>query len=174
MESYNIIILIFGVITLFLLVLVYFINNILQYKIRIDNNFLVVREILESRVDIIDDMISFLKDNLEHEISYQKKLNQIKELILTVKNDKEGIKTIKRIEREILSFCSLENTYKNLGKNKEYLKIKEDILLYRDRLVYAFDSYDKGVISYNNYRENKLIKFLSKLCRIPLYECYNK
>lgn len=174
MESYNIIVLVFGLITLLLLVMLYFINRILQYKTRIDNSFLEIRKLLDEQTSILDKMINFLKDNLEHEVSLLKKLEKTKDLIPSIKNNSEGIKDIKKVEKEILDFTKLENTYKKLVKNEDYLSIKEDILNNKDRLIYAFDGYDKGVISYNNYRGKKLIKFLSKLCRIPLYESYNK
>ena len=174
MESYNIIILIFGFITLFLLVLVYFINNILQYKIKIDNNFSVIRKILDERIEITDNMILFLKNNVEHEISYLKKLEKSKTILLNLKNNKEGISNIKEQEKIFFDFIKLENTYKKLTKNEDYLSIKENVLNNKDKLAYAFDSYDKGVISYNNYKKNKLIMFLSKICKISEFDCYNK
>ena len=174
MESYNIIILVFGLITLFSLIMLYFINRILQYKIRIENSFLEIRKLLDEQMNILDEMIEFIKINFEHEVSLLKKLDKTKEIIPNVKNNSDGIKDIKRVEKELLGFTKLENTYKKLDKNKDYINIKEDILNNRDKLIYAFDGYDREVISYNNYRENKLIKFLSKLCRIPQYDCYNK
>ena len=78
MESYSIIVCVFGIICLLLLGVIYFVNRILQYKIRIDNSFLVVSEIIEDRVSIIDNMILFLEKFLEHEKSYLKKLEQTK------------------------------------------------------------------------------------------------
>ena len=174
MESYNIIILVFGIITLFSLLILYFVNRILQYKTRIDNSFLSIRKLLDEKNDILDRMIKFLNDNLEHEVSLIKKLEKTKELIPNIKNDSDGIKDIKKVEKELLGVSKLENTYKKLGKNKDYLNIKEDILNNRDRLIYAFDGYDREVISYNNYKRNKMINFFSKLCRISQYDCYNK
>ena len=174
MESYNIIILIFGLITLFLLVIIYFINRILQYETRIDNSFIEVRKLLDEQVSILDKIIKFISDNLEHEVSLIKKVEITKEITLNIKNDSDGIKDIKRVEKEILEFTKLENTYKKILKNKDYLNIKEDIFNNKDRLIYAFDGYDREVISYNNYKRNKIINFFSKLCRIPQYDCYDK
>lgn len=174
MESYSMIVLIFGILSLILLVILYFINRLVQHKNKINKRFLAVKDFLDERVKIVDNMVSFLENNLEHEKSYLKKLGNVKEVILNIKNNKEGIGAIKKTEVDVLSFSKLENTYKNLTKNKEYLKIKEDILANQDKLVYALDSYDKGVINYNNYREKKFIYWLSKLCRIPEYDCYNK
>lgn len=174
MESYSIIVLLFGILSFFLLVMVYFVNRIFQYGYKINNRFLAVKDLLDERVDIIEEMIEFLKNNLEHEKSYQNKLIQMKDIILGVNNNKEGIDNYKKTEKDVLNFVKLEKTYQNLIKNNEYLKIKEEILKNQDRIVYAMDSYDKGVINYNNYKEKKLVYWLSKLCRVPEYGCYNK
>ena len=174
MKSYTVIVLIFGVICLLMMVMIYFINRILQYKNRIDNSFNAIKDSLEERTLIVEDMINFLATYIEHEKSYQKNLMKDKDLISTIKNNEEGIKLIKKTESDVLKFGELENTYKNLAKNKEYMKIKREILKNNENLMYAIDIYDKGVISYNNYREKKLIYTLSKLCKIPEYSCYNK
>lgn len=174
MESYTIIVLLFGILILFLLIMTYFINRIVQYQNKINKSFQTVEDHLTERTILLEDMINFLKQNLDHEQSYQKKLKEVKDQIITIKNNKEGINLLKKTEKDFLSFTKLENTYQDLNKNKEYLQIKNNILSNHERLTYAFDSYDKGVINYNNYRENKLISILSKLIKVPEYDCYNK
>ena len=173
-EDYTVIVLIFGLICLLMMVLIYFINRIFQHKTRIDNSFVAVRDLIEYRVLIVKDMITFLEMFLEHEKSYQKRLIQAKELLSTITNNKEGTQLIKKTETDILKFVKLENTYKNITKYKDYSLIKNEILKNNEKLMYAIDSYDKGVISYNNYRKKRLINILSKLCKIPEYDCYNK
>ena len=74
---------------------------------------------------------------------------------MNIENNINGVKDYNKSESSIMDFVKLENTYEKLIKNKEYLKIKEEIISNRDRLIYAFNSYDKGVISYNNYRKRK-------------------
>lgn len=173
MESYTIIVLIFGLLVFFLLIGLYFVNQLFQYKLKIDNSFLTVKDLLQDKGLLIDEMLEFLSANLEHERNLHKQLVQTKELLLTVKNDSEGIQTIHKLESALESFVGLENTYKKLAKNKDYLKIKAELQKNKAKLIYAMDSYDKGVINYNNYRDNKFIYLLSKLCRIPEYCCYN-
>lgn len=174
MEGYSVIVLVFGVLSLLILGILYFVNWLWKYKTKIDNSFFAVKEVLNDRAELLEEMIEFVEGNLEHEKSYQKKLAQTRDLIVNIRNNKEGIETIKRTKGEVLSFVELENTYKKLGKNKDYLQIKDEILRNEEKLVYAFDSYDKGVIEYSNYRNNKFIYWLSKLCGIPEYGCYNK
>lgn len=174
MEGYSIIVLLFGVISLGLLIMVYFINRIFQYKTRIDNSFIAVKEGFLEQANIVSEIIEFLKNNLDHEKSYQKKLEQVKEIILSIENNSEGISKYRKIEKELFNFSKLEKTYNILDRNKEYKELCNKLERCKEKILYAFDSYDKGVISYNNYKENKLIEFLNKLCRIPEYDCYNK
>ena len=174
MEAYSVIILVFAVILLGVFVVLYFVNRLVQYRNRIEISFVSVKEILDDRSNIVLNMIEFLDKNLEHEKSYRKKLEKSRDLIMEAHNNKDGILMIKKAEKDIFSFVNLDNTYSNLVKNKEYLKIKEEVLHNKERLCYAMDSYDKGVISYNNYKENKFVNFLSKLFRFSVYDCYNK
>ena len=174
MESYTIIILIFGLLITFLLICLYFINQILQYKIKIDNSFIAVEELLVNLDDYLEEILEFLKRNKENERTLFLELSKAKDLIKTVKNNVEGINTIKKIEAKLELFYMLENTYKSFNKNKEYLKLKEKLLKFKDKLIYAMDIYDKGVIEYNNYTKKKYIYILSRILNFKEYNCYNK
>ena len=98
MESYTIIILIFGLLITFLLICLYFINQILQYKIKIDNSFIAVEELLVNLDDYLEEILEFLKKNKENERTLFLELSKAKVLIKTVKNNAKGINTIKKIE----------------------------------------------------------------------------
>lgn len=174
MKTYNIIVLIFGLISFILLILLYFVNRILQHKIKINNAFNSVKALLISQSKIIDTMLDFISKNFPEEKSLQKSLSDTKKKIDNISNNKDGIATIKKAEKELLKFNNLENTYKKLAKNKTFITIKNRAQNNRDELVYALDTYDVEVIKYNNYKEHKLIKILSKILFIPEYSCYNK
>lgn len=174
MKTYNIIILIFGIISFILLLLLYFVNRILQHKIKINNAFNSVKILLISRGKIIDTMLEFVNKNFPEEKSLYKSLSDTKKKLEKVTNNKEGITLIKKVEKELLKFNNLENTYKKLSKNKAFITIKNRMQNNQDELVYALDTYDVEVLKYNNYKEHKLIKILSKILFIPEYSCYNK
>ena len=119
-------------------------------------------------------MLEFINTNLEHEKSFHKNLTSSLNEMISIKNNKEGISLLKKTEKVIFSFCKLENTYEYLSKNKDYTKIKKDILSNKEKLEYAMDTYNKGVINYNNYIENKYINLLSRICRVNEFDCYKK
>lgn len=174
MESYVIIVLLFGIICMFLLIGVYFVGRIFGYKDMIDNNFIAVSNIISERINIIDDMVKFLESNLEYEKSYKRELIKTKEQLNKISNNKEGIDLIVDTDKMFVSFNKLENTYNKLSKNKEYLMIKTNVSNNMEKLEYSFDVYNKGVNNYNTYREKRFIYLLSKLCGIPEYGYYKK
>lgn len=174
MKIYNIIVLVFGLISFLLLILLYFVNRILQHKVKINNAFSSVKFLLDRKSKIIDTMLDFLTKNYPEEKTLAKTLKDAKSNLEGIKNNKEGIITIKKIDKDLLKFNNLENTYKVLSKNKAFITIKNSLARNKEELVYALDSYDVEVIKYNNYKGHKLIKVLSKILLIPEYSCYNK
>lgn len=174
MGGFTIIVLIFGIILFVVLVILYFINQIIEYQNTLDYSFIAVKLCVEKMKVIIDNIDEFIRFNLNHEISLHRNFHILSNEVRTIENNKEGIEKIKNIEKELLRFSELENTYPNLSKNKEFIKFKEEILNTKERLVYAFENYDKGVISYNKYKENKFINLLSKMIKSPEYDSYNK
>ena len=174
MGGFTIIVLIFGIILFEILIALYFVNQIIKYQTRIEYSFIAVKLCVEKMRVLIDNIEKFMSVNLEHELSFRRYISSLGLDARTIENNKEGIKNIKRIEMELIHFTELENTYKNLNKNKEFVKIKSEILKNEDKLIYAFEDYDKGVNSYNKYKENKFINLLSKIIKSPEYDYYNE
>lgn len=173
MDSYTIIVLIFGILILFILFILFFINRLMSYNNMVKCRFSNALEYLEIRLVIIEDMISFVSKNLEHETSYVKKLQQTKDSIQKLFQDNSNLKEFKKYEKNFLHFTTLDETYSFLKKNQDYLDLKEEITLNQDRVIYAMESYDRGVMSYNDYLEKKWIGRIAKIFRFPNYDYYN-
>lgn len=174
MDSYTIIVLIFGVLILGILILLFFINRLTLLKRYIENQYQIIYNHLKIRADLIKEMIPFIEKNLEHEENFIKKL---KKAINTIENSEtltSDLTEVKKTKEIVSKFLELENTYTFLTKNKEYNELKEKFTTNEDRLIYSSESYDKGVVNYNNYLENKFIHFLGKVFRFPTYNYYNK
>lgn len=174
MDSYTVIVVVFGVIILILLVVVFFINRLSIYNNKVKSSLVTVSSHLEARMELISQMISFINNNLEHEKSYVTQLKYVDKYIKEFLGKTPDFKAFNKSEKEFLIFSNLEDSYSFLKKNKEYIELKEEVLANQERLVYALDSYDKGVLDYNNYRSNKFILFISRVFGFPKYDCYNK
>ena len=174
MNSDTIIILVFGFIILLLLIGLFFINRLISYKKKVENSFAIVNDIFKSNSKLIDEITSWIKNNLEHEEEFIKKLNEAKMIIQDTNLHNINFSQIEKALKIILKFTNLEEIYSFLKKDKQYLKSKKGLLDNQNRFSYAMDGYNKEVECYDNYRNQKFMKILNKLLRFPKYDYYNK
>lgn len=174
MNSYTIIVLVFGFIILVSLIILFFINRLINYKRRIQNSLFTVLECLEIRIQLISKMTELIEKKLENEKSYLLKLKNVEKYINEFLNKNYSFKNFKKNEFDFLHYTTLDKTYSFLKKNEEYINLKNNALSNQDKLIYALDIYDKRVVEYNNYRSKKIVLLISKLFRFPKYDCYNK
>ena len=163
MDTYVVIVLIFGVITLVLFILLFFVNRMFLLRNRIEDSFIPIKDYLQERVNILDSMIAFLVKYLKYEEEFK---------IEGVEGALDGVVLLKDTEGVLVKFVGLGDIYSKIRKNKEYLSLIEQYQENRDRINYAIDSYNKGVRDYNNYRKLKIISFLDKIFHFPVYIYY--
>lgn len=174
MDSYAIIVIIFGILTLGVLILLFFINRLNILKSKIISNYKNIYNYLTIRADIIREAIDYIKNNLEHEQHLIKKLENAIETIKNSKNLENNLKEVKKTKDILKKFLELEKTYSFLKKEKRFLELKERALVNEDRIEYSTESYDKGVKNYNDYKEKGLLKIISKLFNFKKYDYCNK
>lgn len=174
MNNGTVIILIFGIVILLMLTILYFINRLVEYRNRIIKQFSIISDYLKENADIIDKLISYIDNNLEHEELFVKQLMDKKCVFENYTLSENDLKKLKQAEKTLLQFTTLENTYSFLAKKEDYLTLKESIINNIGRITYAFDNYDREVMVYNHYRENKLVDKIAKLFRFSEYDYYNK
>ncbi|MDD5826188.1 MAG: LemA family protein [Bacilli bacterium] len=172
MDSYTIIVLIFGIIILSILILLYFYNKITIQKTRILKKYNNVKGyILEERNAILE-MVTFIKNNLEHEQDYISTLKKTVEVLDNLKNTDGELKQLKQAQNTYRDFSKLDNVYSSLKKNKEYITLKEKANTIEERLKYSFDDYNKEVKKYNNLDKEKIYDLIKKIARFPKYDTY--
>lgn len=172
MDSYTIIVLIFGIIILSILILLYFYNKITIQKTRILKKYNNVKGyILEERNAILE-MVTFIKNNLEHEQDYISTLKKTVEVLDNLKNTDGELKQLKQAQNTYRDFSKLDNVYSSLKKNKEYIALKEKANTIEERLKYSFDDYNKEVKKYNNLDKEKIYDLIKKIARFPKYDTY--
>ncbi len=174
MDTYVVIVIIFGIIALILLCLLFFINRLSILGKMVEDCFLSVESYIEQRAFIFEDMSSFLSKKLTQEQSLSKKIDSVRKSLLDVHGAIEGIDVLKKSDSVFSKFIHLDSLYDDLKNDKDYLKLKNSYQENQDRINYSIDSYDEGVSIYNKYKEKWLISFLSKVLRFPEYSYYKK
>lgn len=174
MDSYSIIILIFGLLIFIILVVIFLVNQLLLKRKKVELQFETIIKILKTKMELIDKMIMFINNNLEHEEAFVRELTKTKNALeeITI-SSKENIKTIKKSEKTLLKFNQLADVYPFLKSKTTYNDLTEEYALIQNRITYAMDSYDRAAKTYNDYLNTKINSALSKTFKIDSYSYYN-
>lgn len=173
MESYAIIVIIFGILICLLLVVLFFINRLSYYRSRIEKAFLTVHSCLDERVILLRKMSDWLQDEVSNEEVLLKKMEKVMVDLSHVDSCNQGIVMIRESYQLLKELKQLFKVYPYFSKRREYNELINELFANQDRIVYAMDSYDKGVLDYNNYRKNSFINRLNELFHFENYNYYN-
>ena len=173
MEAYTIIVLIFGIIIMILLSLLSFVNKVSLYTKLVEKNFEEIKELVEERINILEDIEKWINHNLEHEDVLSKEIKNTKDTLKKIQTSTDNLTILKNNEI-VDKFMKLDEIYPKIKKNEEYIDLKNRYITNQENISYAANAYDEGVKNYNNYKEKKIVSYLNKLLRFPNYTYYNK
>ena len=174
METYVVIVILFGVVILLLLGGLFFVNRLTLLKLDVETCFGTMKEFAIERANIFEEMSSFLEKNYDKEEVFIQKIKKNISSLNAIKMAGDGVSILKKTDEIYQQFLKLETIYSRLKKNEEYLGLIKKYEENRDRNQYAALAYDKGVEVYNHYRENTIIDKVSKLLHFPDYDYYDE
>ena len=175
MEIFTVLAFIFGILILISLGILFFVNNLLLKRQKVDFSFDSIIKCLGNRTEILDKMAIFIEKNTTEEAKYINSINKSSiNLSKIFKSNKNNIKDIKDSSKLFQKFITLKTIYPKFEKNKIYNDLIEKINLNEDRLIYAIDIYDQEVSKYNQLFNTKFNSFIGKMFKIKEYDYYNK
>lgn len=176
LESYYVVIVIFGIVTLLLLVSLLFVNRLFSRKERIDLLFENVMKYVDERILLFERMANFVEENVEEEMNYVNNLNNSNDILNEMfESKKYNLKEIQKSEKLFDKFAELIKTYPYLGKNEIYKMLVQENKTNVERILYAVESYNEKVKEYNEFKKKtKINNFISKIFRLSDYEYYSK
>ena len=174
MQAYIVIVILFGIITLLVLCLLFFINRVYLHAGNVERYYEPIKDYLEERKNIFKKTNNFISNNLEHEKTLNQKIDRIVNLTITETNPSEVIKVLKKTDELLDIYTKLDKTYPKLKNNKEFNTLKKELEENIDKINYAKDKYNEEVTSYNKFKSSKLIAFLNKFLKFKEFTYYKK
>ena len=172
METYIIIILIFGIITLLLLCLLFFINRLTLIGMQVENKFIPIKEQIEERINILEQFSKYITNNFKYEKDLIKEIQKNKESLIQITKASNGLDNLYISEDLFKKLLTLDETYPKIKNNKDYLELVEKYNETKNKIDYSKEDYNKEVQKYNHYKENKIISTLDKIIHFPNYDDY--
>ena len=175
MNPYNVIIIIFTIITFLMLFVVFLVNRVLNVRNKVDAAYSGVLKYINERCTLFMRMSSFIEENIENEDKLVKNMKKaIEDLNDEVNLNVHNLKEIKKTKKLLTKFCELINIYPKIGKNDIYKLLVKESNTNIDRIDYAVDTYDKLAHEYNEFKSTKVNKIISVVLNLKDYDYYNK
>ena len=175
MEAYNIIVIIFSILTFLMLFVVFLVNRVLNVKNRVDATYSSVVKYVDERCLLLFRMSSFVEENIEGEEKFALTLKKARDDLGDVlKTNVHDLKELKRTKKLLIKFGELINIYPKVGKNEIYNLLVSESDTNIDRIEYAIDTYEREAHEYNEFKNTKVNKVISKVLRLKDYDYYNK
>lgn len=166
------IIILFGLFIFISLFILSFLTRLTFHKNKVIEKFSSVKDTINKRAEIINDICAYLKANCPHEDNIIRELINITKIFKTNKEINELINTIYKSRTILEKATNLESTYIILQNKKEYLEFKNIIKDNDGKLEFSASVYNEEVQNYQKFKENKYISILSKIFKYPDYDLY--
>lgn len=175
MNPYNVIIIIFTIITFLMLFVVFLVNRVLNVRNKVDAAYSGVLKYINERCTLFMRMSSFIEENIENEDKLVKNMKKaIEDLNDGVNLNIHNLKELKKTNKLLTKFCDLINIYPKINKNEIYNLLVKESDTNIDRIDYAVDTYDKLAHEYNEFKSTKVNKIISVVLNLKDYDYYNK
>ena len=174
METYTIIIIIFGIITFLLICLLYFLNQLMIYKNKVEFQFKSINSHMEEVISLLDSFSLWLESNYSEEKDLLKKIHKFCFQFKEEKDVMAKLSFVDEMDKLVKGIYKLEKVYPKILKENEYLSFKEEYENHKSEIMYAIDLFNQGVEDYNRYKKKRIVSMLNAIVHYPDYVLYKK
>jgi len=138
-----------GVIILLALVFFIFYNRFVRLVNQIDNSLAQIDVQLRKRADLVPNLLASVKGYMKHEKGIIKEVTEARKALLGAKTMDKKIKAGNQLQGALKSIFALAENYPNLKANENFLHLQQELSAIEDKVAYARQYYNDGIMSYN-------------------------
>ncbi len=141
-------ILIIVLVSLIALFLVYY-NRFVTLSQQIDNSLAQIDVQLRKRSDLIPNLLASVKGYMKHEKTIVKEITDARKALLSAKGIEKKMEAGNKIQSALKSIFAIAEGYPDLKANTTFLQLQEELSSIEDKVAYARQYYNDGIMSYN-------------------------
>lgn len=133
------------------LVLVFFTyyNRFVRLSAQINNSLAQISVQLKKRSDLIPNLLSSVKGYMKHEKSVIKEVTDARKAMLGAKGVEDKMKAGNQLQSALKSIFAIAEGYPDLKANTNFLHLQQELSAIEDKVAYARQYYNDGIMSYN-------------------------
>ena len=124
-------------------------NRFVRLSHQIDNSLAQIDVQLKKRSDLIPNLLSAVKGYMKHERAAIKEVTEARKAMMSAKGVEKKMKAGNQMQEALKSIFAIAEGYPDLKANTNFLQLQQELSAIEDKVAYARQYYNDGIMSYN-------------------------
>ena len=140
---------IIAVVALVIITLFTYYNRFVRLSHQIDNSLAQISVQLKKRSDLIPNLLSAVKGYMKHERAAIKEVTEARKALVSAQGVEKKMKAGNQLQSALKSIFAIAEGYPDLKANTNFLHLQQELSSIEDKVAYARQYYNDGIMSYN-------------------------
>lgn len=128
-------------------------NKFIRLAQQIDNSLAQISVQLKKRSDLIPGLLNSVKGYMKHERKIIAEVTNARKALMGAKGIEDKVKAGNQLQTALKSIFAIAEAYPDLKANTNFLHLQQELSAIEDKVAYARQYYNDGIMSYNVGRE---------------------
>ena len=124
-------------------------NRFVRLVNQIDNSLAQIDVQLRKRSDLVPNLLALVKGYMKHERKIITEITDARKALLSAKNVENKMKAGNQMQEALKSIFAIAEGYPDLKANTNFLQLQQELSAIEDKVAYARQYYNDGIMSYN-------------------------
>jgi len=136
-------------------IFVYYYNRFVVLENRINNSLAQIDVQLRKRADLVPNLVKVVKSYAKHELKIMSEVTKARAELVKARNTAAKVKAGDKLQTALGRIFAIAENYPQLKANENFLHLQKELAAIEDKVAYARQYYNDGVL----YLENASQKF---------------
>lgn len=137
------------VITIVVVIFFVYYNRFVRLSHQIDNSLAQISVQLKKRSDLVPNLISSVKGYMKHEKKVISEVTNARKALMSAQGVEDKMKAGNKLQQALKSIFAIAEAYPDLKANQNFLHLQQELSSIEDKVAYARQYYNDGIMSYN-------------------------
>ena len=124
-------------------------NRFVTLSAQIDNALAQISVKLRKRSDLVPNLLASVKGYMKHEKGIIKEVTDARKALVGAKGVEDKMKAGNKLQSALKSIFAIAEGYPDLKANTNFLHLQQELSSIEDKVAYARQYYNDGIMSYN-------------------------
>jgi len=142
--------------------LIYY-NRFIRLSQQIDNSLAQISVQLKKRSDLVPNLIASVKGYMKHEKKVITEVTNARKALVSARGVEDKMKAGNKLQSALKSIFAIAENYPDLKANENFLQLQQELSAIEDKVAYARQYYNDGIMTYNVMRQTIPGKWFASL-----------